>query len=620
MGEGHAISRRGFLRAAGAAGAAGALGTTAATASGKVRARAASKRVAVIGGGMAGLAAAHELAERGFDVTVFERKALGGKARSIPSPGTGTGGRLDLPGEHGFRFFPGFYRNIPDSMKRIPVAGNNRGVFDNFVAAEGGGFLREGDDLLLPDFKSLRDFTPAKITETLRSALRFGTEIKPHEADYFLRRMVVFLTSCDERRRSQWENTTWFDFIDADRYSENYRKLLADMMTSSLVAAKADKASTMTIGTMAQAFLYNVLGKGSSGAPDRVLNAPTNEAWIDPWVTHLKSLGVTFAMDQEATKLTLSSGKIASAQMRNVATGATETVEADHYILAVPVERAIPLLAGDIVKADPRLARLNELVTDWMTGVQFFLDRKLPITHGHQLYVESDWAVTGISQAQFWKKDISTRYGDGSVKEVLSLDLSEWGRPSRNTGKPAWNHTREEVIAETWQQVKAHLNDGNHVEVTDDMVKHAFLDPAITYPATAPEPGRIAENEEQLLINTAGSWNIRPEAATAVPNLFLAGDYCRADVNLATMEGANETARRAVNALLKQTGATPDVRVWELYRPSEWNGLKKIDRDRFRKGGRNIFDVRYGLGINPFSGIPQTESELVVERALSQRF
>ena len=91
--------------------------------------------VAVLGGGVAGLTAAHELAERGFKVTVIEPKALGGKARSIPVAGTGTGGRADLPGEHGFRFFPGFYKNIPDTMRRIPVAGNPNGAFDNLVNA-----------------------------------------------------------------------------------------------------------------------------------------------------------------------------------------------------------------------------------------------------------------------------------------------------------------------------------------------------------------------------------------------------------------------------------------------------------------------------------------------------
>src|SRR4051794_30476216 len=80
--------------------------------------------VAVLGGGMAGLAAAHELIERGFAVTVYEPKAWGGKARSIPVAGTGAGGRRDLPGEHGFRFFPGFYHHVPDSMRRTPFGDN----------------------------------------------------------------------------------------------------------------------------------------------------------------------------------------------------------------------------------------------------------------------------------------------------------------------------------------------------------------------------------------------------------------------------------------------------------------------------------------------------------------
>ncbi len=71
----------------------------------------------MLGGGVAGLTAAHERAERGFRVIVVEPKALGGKARSIPVPGSGSGGRGDLPGEQGFRFFPGFYKNIPDTMR-----------------------------------------------------------------------------------------------------------------------------------------------------------------------------------------------------------------------------------------------------------------------------------------------------------------------------------------------------------------------------------------------------------------------------------------------------------------------------------------------------------------------
>ena len=69
--------------------------------------------VAVLGGGVAGLSAAHELGERGFDVDVYERggDGFGGKARSFPVPNSATGGRKPLPAEHGFRFFPDAMRS-----------------------------------------------------------------------------------------------------------------------------------------------------------------------------------------------------------------------------------------------------------------------------------------------------------------------------------------------------------------------------------------------------------------------------------------------------------------------------------------------------------------------------
>src|SRR5215472_11382882 len=91
--------------------------------------------VAVLGGGVAGLSAAHELVERGFRVRVYERKAaLGGKARSIAVPNSGAPGRDPLPGEHGFRFFPGFYKHVTDTMRRIRY-GAHGNTFDNLTVA-----------------------------------------------------------------------------------------------------------------------------------------------------------------------------------------------------------------------------------------------------------------------------------------------------------------------------------------------------------------------------------------------------------------------------------------------------------------------------------------------------
>ena len=94
----------------------------------------AAKTVIVLGGGVGGLSAAHELVERGFQVRVFERKTrFGGKARSVEVPNTGVGTRMNLPGEHGYRFFPNFYKHVTDTMTRIPYPGNAAGVFGNIV-------------------------------------------------------------------------------------------------------------------------------------------------------------------------------------------------------------------------------------------------------------------------------------------------------------------------------------------------------------------------------------------------------------------------------------------------------------------------------------------------------
>jgi len=92
------ISRRRFLRGA-ALGAAWMAGGSMASPR-PVRASSTRPRqtVAVFGGGFAGLTAAHELAERGFDVSLYERRAWGGKARSTEVPGSASDGRKPLPG------------------------------------------------------------------------------------------------------------------------------------------------------------------------------------------------------------------------------------------------------------------------------------------------------------------------------------------------------------------------------------------------------------------------------------------------------------------------------------------------------------------------------------------
>jgi uncharacterized protein with NAD-binding domain and iron-sulfur cluster len=88
-----------------------------------------------------------------------------------------------------------------------------------------------------------------------------------------------------------------------------------------------------------------------------------------------------------------------------------------------------------------------------------------------------------------------------------------------------------------------------------------------------------------LLVNVVNSWQYRPEAYVEIPNLFLAADYVRTYTDLATMEGANEAARRAVNAILDATKSDAErCRLWPLHEPLFFGVLREYDYIRFRLG------------------------------------
>ncbi|KOU36878.1 hydroxysqualene dehydroxylase [Streptomyces sp. WM6368] len=593
-------SRRTFIAGAGAAAATGAVtagaGATPAAAAPAAPAAPgpppAGRRVAVLGGGVAGLTAAHELAERGYAVTVYERRALGGKARSMDVPGSARGGRRPLPAEHGFRFIPGIYHNLPDTMRRIPFPGNAHGVWDNLVAPREMMFARAAgrEDLRAPipwPEHSPAELTPEELRRALTGILQTLVRLPLHESAYFVDRVLVFLTSCDERRTEVWERTPWWDFVRAERMSNEYRRILAVGITRNIVATKAEEASTRTVGTLGEAFVFNLLGRGADGPPDRILNLPTNEAWIDPWEAHLHSLGVEFRIGWTVREVRCTDGRVSGVAVEGP-DGTVQTVTADHYVSALPVEHARRTWSAALRAADPMLGRCDRLQTDWMTGIQFYLTERAPLVHGHVNCIDSPWSLTAIQQAEHWpSRDFPADYGDGTAVDCLSVDISEWDRPGILYGKTAKQCTRDEVAREVWAQLKASLNDTGKTLLADSKLHSWFLDPGVDGLGT-PHP----TNQDELLIHPVGTLHNRPSAGTRIPNFFLSGDYVAVDIDLATMEGANASARAAVNSLLDRDGSqAPRCTVRPMYRAPELEAARRHDLWRHRLGLRNVFDL-----------------------------
>ncbi len=535
-------------------------------------------RVIVLGGGVAGRSAAHELSDRGFEVVVLEtRDEVGGKARSFPFPGSAEGGRPPLPGEHGFRFFPGFYRHLPHTMRRIPYGRGT--VADNLVAASEVQIAsREGEELLAPVHlpRNLGD-----LHKGFRFLFEYGrrVQIAPQDTAYFIDRLLLLLTSCEERRFAEFENQSWWQFSGADsRRSENYAKYLADGLTRSLVAARAREMSARTGGSILLQLMFDMADP--AGQTDRVLNGPTSDVWIDPWRKHLEARGVEFRVGHQVQAIHCRGRRVGGVSV--VANDRPARLEADWYVAALPVEVMAPLLTGGLALADPRLMGLHKLRTRWMNGIVYYLDRDLRGVRGHSIYIDTPWALTSISQPQFWQKQFQPgRLGDGRTRGILSVDVSDWEAIGSGVRKQAMFCSREEIVTEVWHQLKESLDDDATRDLEDVEVLSSFLDPSIVHPNPTE-----ATNLEPLLINTAGSWSDRPEAASKrIENLVLASDYVRTHTDLATMEGANEAARRAVNAILDRTGSSAErCSVWKLKEPPLFAPFRALDKVLFKLG------------------------------------
>lgn len=529
-------------------------------------------KVAVLGGGVGGMSAAHELVERGFKVTVYERQAIpGGKARSVDYPGSGTGGRRNLPGEHGFRFFPGFYKHVTDTMKRIPYG--NRSVFHNLVEASGLSMSLANNE---PDISVPLASFPIGLDDVIAGIQTlFGPlpQLTTQEILHFGRRMLQFMTSCDARRWGEYENLSWWEFVNADDFSDNYKKFLAVGLTRNLVAARAEEVNARTVGLIVTQLI-------ASGEPlDRLLNGPTNDVWINPWLAYLQSKGVTYNTNCMVEGINMSSGRISSVSVR--VNGALQNVVADHYVFALPVERLLPLLNPGVMSAAPKLADLYQLSTSWMNGIQLYLDRDVPVVPGHTIFLDSPWALTSISQAQFWPNFNLANFGNGNVRGILSIDISNFDEPGILYGLPAKQCTKQQIYDEVVAQVTLSLNHSGNLVLDPSWIVDWFLDPSLEF---GPTGGPT--NQEALLINTAGSWKYRPKATTQIPNMYLASDYVQSNVDLATMEGANEAARDATNAILDRSLRvfTPRCQRWQLKEPVLFAPGKASDQLRWNLG------------------------------------
>jgi protoporphyrinogen oxidase len=209
--------------------------------------------------------------------------------------------------------------------------------------------------------------------------------------------------------------------------------------------------------------------------------------------------------------------------------------EYDYVVLAVPPPALAELVSrGDsgyrIIDSLPHLSELKRLRGEQIAVVDLYFKRKLPgIPKEHVGFMDSDSYLTFLDISQLWIDDPNMR-----DRTVLILAASDFHALPK-----------EGLNGDGYLMIKQ-LHD--YLPVFDRGERWGDLRSEICW-----EKSRYQSNDaNKLFINEVGSWDWRPRATYQVlPNVFFAGDFCRTDVEMATVEAAVQSGLLAAEALWK---------------------------------------------------------------------
>lgn len=368
---------------------------------------------------------------------------------------------------------------------------------------------------------------------------RIPGDVRPTitESAWAFAAMLQVVGACPRRRYEELEQRNWWDFINAWRLSDAFQVSLATGLTRSFVATRAEHMSARTGGSILAQLLYDVNPWFErEAAADRILDGPTSEVWITPWIEHLESLGVDInRIESRHGRPTYEGARVSVERLTAGSRGGAPVIETvdvriegpppagvaadpigpprmvglddefDQVVLATSGLAARQILANSpgVIRLDrpatsgmavapnplldlggqPSLSGLFSLDYGWMSGIVFHLKAGGAIRGGHLLCLDSPWALTAIEQRRHWRPEFISE-ADGS--SILSVNVSDWFTAGLN-GLPARKVSEAELRAEVWRQLDAHIPDlPDRRHLAGALIDLAIEDPDQAEPLAAP--------------------------------------------------------------------------------------------------------------------------------------
>ena len=533
------------------------------------------KKVAVFGAGIAGLTVAHELARRGYLVSVYEPNSeAGGFFRSARRAIND-----NMPSEYSWHGMGPWYHNVFDLMKEIPFDESHSlyeqalsRPIDFGMAADDG--QTQFDDTWLLNMKGMFRMTWRDVV--LGSWLMLKTWV----ADCRSREHYSTLNAAEAWR-------PWLSEPCLHIWRSSYGPWIgSDWLNVSLhTTGQFFRKQLIT----APAHYHPADAEGPAwwhGARDGwlLLRGPSNEYWFNRWVEYLGTLGVEFAWNTALVELRYDGQKCTGACLQ---TG--ETIQADFYVLA-----ANPFAAAEVLSRTPELEREDQLRlfrplvqdgphTQVSLRIAFSERVAWPRNRAAIVVASSEFDLTLFAEEQVWDQDVSLGSGVRSLWTVTACVSKVRGCLY---GKSVEECTKEQFI----EEVKAQLHNcsGLNALIQEANAGRSLCDFTILRVEVWHEwqfsPEGIRGGQPKW-VNRVGNQAFLPTQVTPVENLALAGAHTRTDVDVWSIEAAVESGRRAAQVF------EPSVKVLGQYRPWWLLLLRSLDNLLYRLNAPNVLDV-----------------------------